>query len=55
MVAGLSIKTKTCDFFLKKSSQMFGGSEKSRTFASAFATKLVASENKKREFFERFT
>ena len=34
---------------------MFGSSEKSRTFASAFATKLAASENKKKEFFERFT
>ena len=37
MIAGLSNKTKTCNFFMKKSSKMFGGSEKSRTFASAFA------------------
>jgi len=39
MIAGLSRKMKTCNFFMKKVCEMFGGSEKSSTFASAFAQK----------------
>ncbi len=38
---------------MKKSAEMFGGSGKSRTFASAFAQKRV--KHFKKEFFERFT
>jgi len=38
---------------MKKSSKMFGGSEKSRTFASAFAQQRA--RHKRKEFFERFT
>ena len=44
MTASLSIKTKTCSLFIKKTWEMFGDSRKSRTFASAFASKLGASE-----------
>ena len=44
MTAGLSIKAKTCSLFIKKTWKMFGGSKNSRTFASAFASKLGASE-----------
>ena len=40
-IAGLSRKRKTCKFFMKKSVEKFGSSEKSRTFASAFAQKRV--------------
>ena len=41
-VADLSIYKKICNFFIKKRTKMFGGSEKSRTFASAFASQQGA-------------
>ena len=49
----LSIKRKKLLRISKKVWEKFGGSEKNRTFAPAFALKRV--KHQKKEFFETFT